>query len=235
MIPKIIHYCWFGSEIPDIIKRRVEAWKEFIPDYEFVLWNEKNYDVNKNIFLQNTYLTKSYAFTNDYFRVDILNEYGGIYMDVDMVLLKPLDKFLVHNAFVGLEQDNVFNGKGRIGLGILGAHKNCKICQTMMEFYERNTFIKSDLSYDYTPSTDLFSQKIYYSPKFGNEYDLTVYPVNVFYAMDFYRNLHINESSVAYHEWYYPEKIQWGTAEKLSIKDKLKILRNHKRRQSENN
>lgn len=229
MIPKIIHYCWFGSEIPELIKSRVDAWKNFLPDYEIVLWNEKNYDVNKNIFLKNTYLSKNYAFTNDYFRVDILNEYGGIYMDVDMVLLKPLDDFLKYNAFAGLEEDYV-NGKGRIGLGILGTHKNCKMCQTMMEFYENNPFIKRDLTFDYTPSTDLFSQKIYYDPKFGTEYDLTVFPPEVFYAMGLHsRRLEIKPNSVAYHEWDYNGKKYWGSgAVNLTSKEKMKLILNYR-------
>ncbi len=101
MIPKIIHYCWFGGKpLPDEVKKYMETWKKYCPYYEITEWNESNFDVNQNQYCREAYEAGKWAFVSDYARLKILYDYGGIYMDTDMEVCKairPLSKlcFLV--------------------------------------------------------------------------------------------------------------------------------------------
>jgi len=93
MIPKIIHYCWFGGKpLPDEVKKYMETWKKYCPYYEITEWNESNFDVNQNQYCREAYEAGKWAFVSDYARLKILYDYGGIYMDTDMEVCKPLDR-----------------------------------------------------------------------------------------------------------------------------------------------
>ena len=95
MIPKVIHYCWFGgNSLPEEAKRCIESWKKYCPDYKIIEWNENNYDVNSNEYMKAAYKEKKWAFVSDYARIDVVYKYGGIYMDTDVELVKELDSFL---------------------------------------------------------------------------------------------------------------------------------------------
>ena len=146
MIPKTIHYIWFGhNEFSDLIKDCIESWKKVMPDYEFVLWNEDNYDINKTLFTKQAYEAKKYAFVSDYARIDILNKYGGIYFDTDVKVLKRFDKFLVLKGFMGFE-----SAKGGVNPGIvIGCEKGCPILGEILQEYDK-PFIKKNGEYDYT-------------------------------------------------------------------------------------
>ena len=111
MIPKIIHYCWFGyNKKPELIEKCIESWHKFLPDWEFREWNESNYNVNKNEYIKEAYKQKKWAFVSDYARFDILNQYGGVYLDTDVELLKPIsDEILQHEAFTGFQSNNRVN------------------------------------------------------------------------------------------------------------------------------
>lgn len=103
-IPKIIHYCWFGHRpMPDLEKKCLESWDIFLPDYKKMLWNEETFDINENIYIKEAYAAKKYAFVSDYVRLYALYNNGGIYMDTDVEVVKNLDKFLIHSAFLGIE------------------------------------------------------------------------------------------------------------------------------------
>jgi len=105
MIPKIIHYCWFGNNPkPKIISKCIESWEKYCPDWKIIEWNEKNYDVNKAPYIKSAYEQKKWAFVSDYARFDILNTYGGVYLDTDVELLKPIpDSMLELEGFMGFE------------------------------------------------------------------------------------------------------------------------------------
>ena len=104
MIPKIIHYCWFGRKPKsEEFNKYLESWKRFCPDYEIKEWNESNFDLNKNDYCREAYEAKKWAFVADYVRLKVLEKYGGIYMDTDVELIKSLDKFLHYNAFMCFE------------------------------------------------------------------------------------------------------------------------------------
>ena len=104
MIPKVIHYCWFGKKpLPPLAVNCIDSWKKFCPDYEIIEWNEKNFDINSNTYVREAYENKKWAFVSDYVQLYALYNYGGIYMDTDVQVLKPLDAFLNDQAFSGFE------------------------------------------------------------------------------------------------------------------------------------
>lgn len=110
-IPHIIHYCWFGNNPkPQLILRCIDSWKKFHPDWEIREWNETNYDVRKNEYIRGAYAQKKWAFVCDFARFDILNEYGGVFLDTDVEFLKPLpDDYLDNKAFAGFETASTVN------------------------------------------------------------------------------------------------------------------------------
>jgi mannosyltransferase OCH1-like enzyme len=132
VIPKKIHYCWFGGNpLPEIVVKCINSWLKFLPDYEFIRWDEDNYDVYKNTFITDAYLAKKYAFVSDYARFDILSQYGGIYLDTDVEILKNLDNFLAFSCFTGFESYNLVNP----GV-IIGSQKDAELIAYMKSYYE---------------------------------------------------------------------------------------------------
>lgn len=149
MIPKKIHYCWFGGNpLPAIATKCMESWKKFCPDYEIIRWDESNCDLLINDFVRKAVEHKKWAFVSDYFRLKVVEEQGGIYLDIDVELLKPLDDLLVFEGFMGFELSK-FNCIAS-GLGF-GAMKNNNIIQKLRKNYEKTSFVKIDGSLDMTP------------------------------------------------------------------------------------
>lgn len=104
MIPKIIHYCWFGNtKLPESETKNIETWKKYCPDYKIIRWDEKNFDINSNEFVSEAYKEKKYSFVSDFARFYIIYKYGGIYFDTDVELLRNIDDLLTNNAFIGTE------------------------------------------------------------------------------------------------------------------------------------
>ena len=114
MIPKIIHYCWFGrGEKPKLAKKCIASWRKFCPDYEIIEWNEDNFDVQMNGYTQMCYEQKKYAFLSDYVRLWVVTNHGGLYFDTDVELLKSPDELRNYEAFFGFEnQEFVATGLG---------------------------------------------------------------------------------------------------------------------------
>lgn len=114
VIPKIIHYCWFGTkEIPPQEKAYIEGWTRVHPDFKVMFWNEQNFDLNTAVpYVKQAYEAKKFAFVSDYVRMYALNKYGGIYFDTDVELIKPIDGFLSEQFFIG------FENKTMLGTGI---------------------------------------------------------------------------------------------------------------------
>lgn len=148
VIPKVIHYCWFGKgEMPKQFRDNIETWKKYCPDYEIRRWDENNYDIEKNRYMSQAYKAKKWGFVPDYARLDVIYNYGGIYLDTDVEILKPLDPLLELDLFCGFENINFVN----FGLGF-GAKKNHELIKKMMDVYENLEFVKEDGSYNLTPS-----------------------------------------------------------------------------------
>lgn len=140
MIPRIIHYCWFGkNELPDITKKCIESWKKHCPDYEIIEWNEDNFNVSSIKYTAQAYAEQKYAFVADYARFKILYEYGGIYLDTDVEIVKSIDNLLNHIVFLGREE------KDRVNPGlIIGAEKNNDFIAEMIELYQNLRFRKEN-------------------------------------------------------------------------------------------
>lgn len=139
---KTIHYCWFGgAEKSEIIKRCIESWKKHCPDYEIVEWNENNFDINTCKYVKEAYNAKKWAFVSDYCRFWVLYNFGGIYMDTDVEILKPLDGLPAD--FVGFESESTVNS----GL-IRGAAKGDMICREMLDSYDKDSFILENGEYN---------------------------------------------------------------------------------------
>jgi hypothetical protein len=140
MIPKIIHYCWFGKgSLPMLAFNCIESWKYYLPDYKIMLWDENNFDVECIPYVSQAYKLKKFAFVSDYARFHILSQFGGIYMDTDVEVIKSLDEFLHHKLFTGFENNE------RVAPGlILGAEKGNQLIGELMDSYNDKEFVLSD-------------------------------------------------------------------------------------------
>lgn len=116
-IPKLIHYCWFGKkELPPLVKKCIISWKKHLPDYEFKLWNEENFDINSNEWCKSAYLAKKYAFVADYCRLIKLYEYGGVYLEAvlisfDKFVKHDLDECNLYHSFCGFSKEFIIDGQ----------------------------------------------------------------------------------------------------------------------------
>ena len=148
MIPKRIHYCWFGrNEKPELAVKCIESWKKYLPDYEIKEWNEDNFDVSMNTYVKQAYETRKYAFVTDYVRLYALYNEGGVYMDTDVEVLKSYDPFLSHNAFSGFENN------GYVPTGMMAAEKGSLWAKELLDDYNDRSFINTDGSLDLTTNT----------------------------------------------------------------------------------
>lgn len=147
MIPKVIHYIWVGkSPLPELTLRCIKSWQDKCPGYEIKLWNEDNLNIEDCLFAKQAYENRKYGFVSDYFRLKVVFEHGGIYLDTDVEVLKPFDDLLGFNAFFGFENEEYI----ATGLGF-GAVKGCAILRELMKGYENVPFQKADGSFDMMP------------------------------------------------------------------------------------
>ncbi|MBQ7158828.1 MAG: glycosyl transferase [Treponema sp.] len=142
MIPKTIHYCWFGGNpLPELAQKCIASWKKFLPDYEIKEWNESNYDVRKIPYSAQAYDAKKYAFVSDYARFDILYQYGGVYFDTDVEVIKPMDDILAKGAFIGVEKG--LRPLLAAGLGIASPAAS-PIYREILDSYQNEQFVNDD-------------------------------------------------------------------------------------------
>jgi len=192
MIPKIIHYCWFGKNpLPKLIQDCIASWEFFLPEYQIIRWSEENYKI-EHPFAVAAFEDKSWAFLVDYVRFDILNKYGGIYLDTDMLVLKPLDIFLKDECFLGYEDDVT------ISCGIIGTVKKHTFIQQCLSLYDKITYNKQ-----LPPVTSLLTA-LY---KRTQPKNVSIYSEKTFYPMPFIHNdfnsykKYITKDSYAIHLW----------------------------------
>lgn len=189
MIPKIIHYVWLGrKEKPESVKKCIESWKQVCPDYEIIEWNEDNSPYQDKPFFKEAYGAKNYAFSSDFIRVNVLNDYGGIYLDTDVELIKPLDPFLDLDFFCGYE-NNVM-----LQTAVIGSAKGSKPIQDVIKYYESNSYYLNGKP-NLMTNVILFSvvlknnygfvlDNTYQTKKFEDE-QYALYPVDYFCAKDY--------------------------------------------------
>lgn len=142
MIPKVIHYCWFGKNpLPPLAVKCIDSWKKYFPDYEIKEWNEDNFDVNIIPYTEEAYKAKKYAFVSDYARFWILYYYGGLYFDTDVEVIKPMDAIIEKGPFMGCEQEG--DNKVNPGLG-LGANPGLGLYGELLQLYSILHFIEEN-------------------------------------------------------------------------------------------
>lgn len=144
-IPKIVHYCWFGKgEKPKDVQQYIENWHKVLPEYEIIEWNEENFDIHINTYVEEAYQAKKYAFVSDYARLFALYNHGGIYLDTDVEVLKPFDDLLENDMVLGFEE------KGYIATSTICAKKQSTFIQEFMSLYQNKRFILEDGQCDMT-------------------------------------------------------------------------------------
>lgn len=153
MIPKIIHYCWFGKgKMSPLAVRCIDSWKKFLPDYELRLWNEDNFDINSVPFVKEACEAKKYPFVTDYIRLYVLYHHGGIYMDADVEVIKNLDGLLNYPAFTGFEDEKA------VPTGIMASERYGEWLKELLEYYDGRHFLLPDGAYDTTTNVRIISQ-----------------------------------------------------------------------------
>lgn len=203
MIPKKIHYCWFGGQpLPELAIKCIKSWEKFCPDYEIIEWNESNYDISKNKYMHQAYQMKKWGFVPDYARLDIIYNHGGIYLDTDVEIIKSLNELLNQKGFCGIE-----NGSKYIALGLgFGAEVNDPTIKLLLDSYADLSFIKNG-NPDLTPAPvinkttlkDLYRYKRKKITKCGT---LTVYPSEYFCPQNFITGeLAITDSTYSIHHY----------------------------------
>lgn len=229
MIPKIIHYCWFGrNPLPPLAKKCIASWKKHLPEYEIKEWNEDNFDVNIIPYTKEAYSAKKYAFVSDYARFWILYQYGGLYFDTDVEIIRPMDKIIERGAFMGLERDYIPGATAQCavapGLG-LGCNPGLGLYKEIIDFYSTIHFINDDNSYNQTTvvqyTTDLLIknglEKRKGIQKVGEIY---IYPKEYFNPISQNFKLQITENTVSIHHY----AGSWLPKKKLLKKHIIKLL-----------
>ncbi len=158
MIPKTIHYCWFGGNpLPELAEKCIDSWKKILPEYDIIRWDETNFDISSNEYVKEAYESKKYAFVSDYVRLYALYNYGGVYMDTDVEVVKPLDSFLKYKAFSGFENETF------IPTGIMACEKGFNGFGELLNDYNNRNFVRKDGSFDLTTNVTVITE--YYHKK----------------------------------------------------------------------
>lgn len=209
-ITKVIHYCWFGrNPLPESAQKCIASWRKYLPDYEIIEWNEDNYDVNSIPYTAQAYEAKKYAFVSDYARFKILYEYGGLYFDTDVEVIRPLGDIIASGPFMGFEIDpdgKGYRGDVAPGLG-LGAFPKMELYSDIMKAYKTFKFLNEDGSTNTKTVvkyiTEILETKGLSSVKGIQEIDgLTIYPKEYFNPLnDNTGVLKVTENTRSIH-WY---------------------------------
>ncbi len=228
MIPKIIHYCWFGhNPLPESAKKCIESWKKYLPGYEIKEWNESNFNVNAIPYTEEAYRLKKYAFVSDYARFWILYHYGGLYFDTDVEVIKAMDDIINRGAFMGLEQmppEEADRFAVAPGLG-LGCRPHHPFYKEVLSFYEGSHFASWKGQMTGTVVTHvsrlLLSRPLEYRADGIIHYEgIYIYPTDYFDPFNYYtREMTITDNTRSIHHY----SASWSIRGiKMTIIDKIK-------------
>lgn len=206
MIPKKIHYCWFGNNSkPDSVIAMIKQWQQILPDYEIIEWNETNYPLIKLTdvpYVQEAFKKQRWAFVTDYVRLAVLDEQGGIYLDTDVELLQSLDSFRNETSFIGAESDNT------LCTAVIGATPGTPWIKSCLTLYKRRHFIDNQGNEDTMPNSKYLMN--YFRDNYGyktsnsieRKADVTIYPKFFFSPINYATNrTNISEQTVAIHHY----------------------------------
>ena len=231
MIPKVIHYCWFGrNPLPPLASKCIASWKKYLPDYEIKEWNEDNFDVNIIPYTKEAYEAKKYAFVSDYARFWILYHYGGLYFDTDVEVIKPLDDIINRGAFMGLERDYETGATAQncavapgLGLGCnpgLGQYKKILDFYATLHFRNEDGTLNLKTIVEYTTNL-LIQDGLSYISAIQKVGDIYVYPSEYFCPYNIVtKRMHITRNTRTIHHY----MASW---QDIPFSEKIKrILRN---------
>ena len=223
MIPKVIHYCWFGrNPLPQLAIKCIDSWKKYLPDYEIKEWNEDNFDVNIIPYTAQAYQAKKYAFVSDYARFWILYKYGGIYFDTDVEAIKPIDDIIEKGAFMGIEKEYKYGITVNPGLG-LGVESGHPLYKEFMDYYSTYTFTdetgKMNMQTIVVYTTEiLFKHGLANVPGIQNIEGIKLYPSEYFCPRDVItKRFHITKNTRTIHHYA-------GSWSNKKIKKKIKKI-----------
>ena len=199
MIPKIIHYCWFGKrKIPEKLQVCMKTWQEQLPDYKIMRWDEDCFDVQSTVWTREAYAAKKYAFVSDYVRLLALEEYGGIYFDTDVLVKKSFDPLLCHYGFMGFENDLY------LASAVMGFEPHYPVVKEFLEFYRDRTFITENGQLNNEANVIMMTEicKQHGLAIDNSEQEIAgvhIYPREFFCPLDFYHNDHTTKDTMAIH------------------------------------
>lgn len=201
-IPRVIHYCWFGrNPLPERYRLWMESWKKFCPDYEIVEWNEDNYDIHANPYMEEAYEAGKWGFVSDYAHLDIIYQYGGIYLDTDVELVRSFDDLLEESAFAGFQDNCVAFG---LGFGAVAHHEGIRL---LRDAYDGVHFRCPDGALNLLPSpsyqTDCLAEHgLIANGERQNVLGIEIYPCSWFSPMMHYNHrLVTNENTHSIHHF----------------------------------
>lgn len=214
MIPKKIHYCWFGGkELPELAVHCIESWKKFCPDYEIIRWDETNTDLEENDYIKEAFNAQKWAFITDYVRLNVLYKYGGIYMDTDVEVTKSLDQFLMDKAFSGFENAT------QIPTGIMASESGHPFFGKLLEYYKDRHFLHEDGTMDLTTNVLTITNIATANGFIPNNKKQTVcemvfYPNDFFCPKDYVTGIaHVTENTACIHHF----NGSWQTEEEKEL------------------
>lgn len=199
---KKLHYCWFGpNDKPEKVLKCIDSWKKYMPDWEIIEWNESNYDVNSSPFIKFHYEHKRYAKVSDYVRIQMVNKYGGLYLDTDVELLTDISSFC-ETPFFALESEKT-PPEGSIGTGLgFYCEPNNDILKEYLKSMEDNVFgfpniLIRDIFLKYNNNEPFNNKEIQYCKGFK------IYPWKYFCPMDWMtRQINIQNETVTIHHYF---------------------------------
>ncbi|EQB9157534.1 glycosyltransferase family 32 protein [Morganella morganii] len=212
MIPKIIHFCWFGrAEYNSIIKKCMKSWRLYCPEYKIIKWDEDNFDVEHNLFVSQEYKKKKFVFVSDYVRLYALKNFGGISLDTDIEIIGNINSFLLNKAFTGFEDND------KLITSIVGSEKKHSWIIKILEYYNDRGFILNDGSFDMKPNAEIITEITNKYFKHNGLYDsnttlsynnlLKVYPLHYFPPKSHVDGIiRKSNETVTIHHWLSPKQ-----------------------------
>lgn len=238
MIPKTIHFFWLGSKkMPKLAIKCIDSWKKYCPDFEIKRWNEENYDFLKDDYMKQAFLAKKWGFATDYARLDVVYNYGGIYVDTDVEIIKPFTPLLNHRFFASLQAPGDVNtGQG------FGAERNHPLLRELMDDYKNYSFLDKNGKHNLTTCPviqtrfltkeyHMISERMY--PLVQNlKNGVTIYPYEYFDPM--YRvgkerkcKIYLTPNTFSIHH-YMQSWVPWREVQLVRIKYLLSLLTFHR-------